>query len=78
MSESITISLETYEKLMSTITAVHLENQKIKHILSIYKARAMRQHKSICIEYDAYFSPRNSASLDRHAHEISSKHIKAM
>jgi AmiR/NasT family two-component response regulator len=75
MENTITISLETYKKIMATISTVRTENRKIKHMLTIYKARSMIQHKNICTEYEAYFSPRNSASLDRHSNEIVAKCI---
>lgn len=74
-TESITISLETYEKLMSTIASMRLENQKMRCALVMCEARARQYSKNTRAKYDAYFSDRDSVNLDKHAYEIISKRV---
>lgn len=75
MAESITLSLDTYNKLVDALNASRTENQKIRRVLEILNARLMRKHMNTLSEYDAYFSPRTTASLDRHTSEIEQKHL---
>jgi hypothetical protein len=65
MSDTVEISVKSYNKLITTMIVMKNENNHIKSMLAAYKKRIAKSHENTCSEYEAYFSKKDHDNMNR-------------
>lgn len=75
MSNTVKISLKTYNELMATLSEMHTENKRIKGVLAMYKNRIVQRHRNVCSEYESYFNSKDHAHMERLLSDIATRKV---
>jgi len=65
MSNTIEISIASFNELMKTLLNISNENKNIRCALSMYKQNSELHHKRVCKEYESYFSQKDHDSMNK-------------
>jgi hypothetical protein len=65
MSNTVEISIKSFNELMTTLLNISNENKHVHRVLSMYKQHNASRHKIMCKDYESYFSKKDHDTMDK-------------